>query len=120
MISLKKRLWTWQAVVLRWVDGDTVDIDIDQGFRLRRQERIRLVGIDAWETRGKEKVRGLLAKERAIDLAPEGSLVFMVTHKNKQDSFGRWLAEVWPADSDEIRSINNILLEEGLAVVYKK
>ena len=39
--------------VVRVVDGDTVDVEIDLGFSLTKKERIRLAGIDTPETRTK-------------------------------------------------------------------
>ena len=52
--------------VVKVVDGDTVDIEIDLGFSLTKKERVRLAGIDAPETRTKdleEKASGIEAKE---------------------------------------------------------
>ena len=51
----------------RVVDGDTVDGFIDLGFSVHRQIRVRLGGIDAPETRTRdkeEKVFGFAAKEK--------------------------------------------------------
>ena len=52
--------------VVRVIDGDTVDVEIDLGFSLTKKERIRLAGIDTPETRTKndeEKKLGIDAKE---------------------------------------------------------
>jgi micrococcal nuclease len=49
----------------RIIDGDTVDILIDVGFDITIKQRVRLLNIDAPETRTKdleEKERGLEAK----------------------------------------------------------
>ena len=54
--------------VLRVVDGDTVDVDIDLGFGVwLRDERVRMMGIDTPESRTSDKVEklfGLAAKEK--------------------------------------------------------
>ena len=63
--------------VTRVVDGDTVDADIDLGFRVHTNKRIRLYGFNAPESRTRdkeEKKRGLAAKKRLqqlLDAAPE-------------------------------------------------
>ena len=46
--------YLYRAVVVRVVDGDTIDVDIDLGFYVWiRKQRIRLIGIDAPETGAK-------------------------------------------------------------------
>ena len=58
---------TYKCTILKVIDGDTVDVDIDLGFGIwMRNERIRLLGIDTPESRTRdkvEKVYGNLAKE---------------------------------------------------------
>lgn len=45
-------MYKYEATVRRWVDGDTVDVDIDLGFGLvYSNQRLRLYGIDAYESR---------------------------------------------------------------------
>ena len=64
-------MYEYRAEVIRVVDGDTVDVLIDCGFSTFRKERVRLHGIDAPESRTrdkKEKVRGLAAKARLQEL----------------------------------------------------
>ena len=62
----------WYKVnILKVVDGDTVDVDIDLGFGVwLRNERVRIVGIDC-ESRTSdriEKVFGEAAKQRVTSL----------------------------------------------------
>ena len=64
-------MYEYNAQVLRVVDGDTVDVLIDCGFSTFRKERVRLYGINAPESRTRdkeEKKRGLAAKERLDQL----------------------------------------------------
>ena len=59
--------YLYKINVTRVVDGDTVDAEIDLGFDIVLSKRIRLHGIDAPETRTRdkeEKKKGLAAKER--------------------------------------------------------
>ena len=45
-------MYNYEATIRRWVDGDTVDVDIDLGFGLiYSNQRLRLYGIDAYESR---------------------------------------------------------------------
>ena len=43
-------MFTYQATVLRIIDGDTVDVDIDLGFSVwLKKQRVRMMGIDTPE-----------------------------------------------------------------------
>ena len=60
-------MYEYRATIVRWVDGDTVDLDIDLGFGIvYANQRVRLFGIDAFESRTRdlqEKQKGLAAKD---------------------------------------------------------
>ena len=66
---LSKEMYKYEATIRRWVDGDTVDVDIDLGFGIIfHNQRIRLYGIDAYESRTRdleEKSKGLLGTSKA-------------------------------------------------------
>ena len=50
-------MWTYRAKVVRVIDGDTVDVDIDLGFGIwQKNERVRIMGIDTPESRTRDKV----------------------------------------------------------------
>ena len=90
----------YKCKILRVVDGDTVDVDIDLGFGIwMHKERVRLLGIDTPEsrTRDKEEKRfGLLSKQFVKDHYPVGSTAIHRTNKDKTRKFGRILREqVW-------------------------
>ena len=45
----------YKCTVVRIIDGDTVDVDIDLGFGVwMRKERVRMFGIDTPESRREE------------------------------------------------------------------
>ncbi len=45
----------YKSVILKWIDGDTVDVDIDLGFDCwLHGQRIRLVGVDTPESRTRD------------------------------------------------------------------
>ena len=67
-------MYTYHATVDRVVDGDTVDALIDLGFDTWKKVRIRMMGMDAWESRTRdkeEKKKGLAAKARLIEILNE-------------------------------------------------
>lgn len=96
--------------VVRWVDGDTVDLKIDLGFKVTTEQRFRLAEVNTPE----KKMPGY---SDAIDFvnkqAPVGSNVDVVCHGH--DRYGRWIATV----SNKEGSINKKLLDSKLAVDYK-
>jgi micrococcal nuclease len=57
-------MYEYNVKVVRVIDGDTIDVDIDLGFNIvLKKQRIRLYGIDTPESRTRdkeEKVRGFL------------------------------------------------------------
>lgn len=106
--------YTYRADIVRWVDGDTVDVVVDVGFRVHTDQRLRLYGIDTPE-RGQPMFAEATA--RANTLAPPGSVVVVRTFKTP-GKYGRFLAYVYgPQDQ---RSVNDLLLEAGLAVPYPR
>lgn len=84
-----------QAVIVRVIDGDTITVDLDLGFRVWFRETVRLAGIDAPEMRGANKTAGLAAKEFLESLLSAGRPVTIQSRKgNANDKYGRWLAQV--------------------------
>jgi len=64
-------MYIYKAKCERVVDGDTIDATIDLGFDTWKKIRIRLVGINAAESRTRdleEKARGLAAKQYVKDI----------------------------------------------------
>ena len=59
-------MFEYSCTIVKVVDGDTVDVDIDLGFGVwLKKQRIRLYGIDTPESRTRdleEKKYGLVAK----------------------------------------------------------
>ena len=119
--------YLYKATVVRCVDGDSVIFDIDCGFDIQlRAQSVRLYGIDTAETRGgtdELKALGNLAKDYVSQMIPEGSEVLLRTHLDGRGKFGRILAEVFMPEAPDTegyqpRSLNDILLDELLAVPY--
>ncbi|WNO25880.1 nuclease [Arthrobacter phage Altadena] len=106
-------MYEYQAEVVRWVDGDTVYLTVDLGFRMSSTTSFRLYGIDTPE-RGRPGAKD--ASARAAELAPAGSEVHIRTHKDP-DKYGRWLVEVEIPERFGV-TVNEVLVEEGHAVGY--
>ena len=110
-------MYEYNATLDRVVDGDTVDAMIDLGFDTWVHKRIRLLGIDAPETRTRdldEKVQGLATKERLTGLLEAADGVF-VLRSHGVGKYGRCLGTIFIGQSN----INELLLSEGLAEKYE-
>ena len=115
-------MYEYKVNILKVVDGDTVDVDIDLGFGCwLRNERVRIVGIDCPESRTSdriEKVFGEAAKQRLTSLlSSEATLISQISKmgENMKGKFGRILGD-FKTINDQI--ISTTLMEEGHAVAY--
>ena len=115
-------MYEYKVNILKVVDGDTVDVDIDLGFGCwLRNERVRIVGIDTPESRTSdriEKVFGEAAKQRLTSLlSSEATLISQISKmgENMKGKFGRILGD-FKTINDQI--ISTTLMEEGHAVAY--
>mgnify|MGYP003111349332 CR=1 FL=1 len=113
-------MYTYNAKLERVVDGDTVDALVDLGFDTWKKVRIRLQGIDAWESRTRdleEKEKGLAAKEYLIEqLESNNNKFVLVSHG--VGKFGRCLGELFVEQDGDRVCLNQSLIVEGHAVPY--
>ena len=112
----------YKVNILKVVDGDTVDVDIDLGFGVwLRKERVRIMGIDTPESRTSdkmEKIFGILAKDRLSSLLGAEAILQTQVSKKGEDmkgKFGRILGNFLTIDG---RKCAQVLVEEGHAVYY--
>lgn len=82
-------LYTYRASVIKVVDADTVDLDVDLGFDIHQFMRVRLYGINAPEMRTQE---GKDARDFLLSIMPLDAEVLMHSVKDKRDKYGRYLA----------------------------
>jgi micrococcal nuclease len=112
--------FTYNATVVRVVDGDTVDVDIDLGFGVWfRDQRIRLLGVDTPECRTTddlEKRFGMLAKSVVETLCPVGAKIIVQTELDDKGKFGRVLGILMVQDATI--NLNEFLITERYAVAY--
>jgi micrococcal nuclease len=112
--------YLYRAVVVRVIDGDTIDVDIDLGFYVWiKKQRIRLLGIDAPEVKGDTRPEGLAATEH-LKAMIEGESIILRTVKgddggDRDDSFGRWLGTIYHDDMD----VNAEMMRSGHAIPYE-
>ena len=115
-------MYNYKAKLMRVVDGDTIDAEIDLGFKIFIKERIRLMGIDTPESRTRnlaEKSWGKAAKYRLEELLAEADGDFtLVTKMQKKGKFGRILGTIQVSTKDGIVDANQILMNEQLAIPY--
>jgi len=124
-------LYAYQLSNIRVIDGDTIDADIDLGFRITVRKRIRLYGIDAPETRLQSKIKnledrknekslGLSAKARLSEICSTNSVYLESISVGK---YGRVVGTIYLLEDsmgvdDTFVSINDILIAEGHAKPY--
>ena len=116
----------YDVKVLKVVDGDTVDVDIDLGFGVTlTDERVRIMGIDTPESRTSDRVEDLFgeaAKARLKELMKHGGKLITTEDKKGEDmkgKFGRILGDFYVERYEGKRErVTDILVEEGHAVAY--
>lgn len=109
------------CTVLRWVDGDTLDMQarahFDMGFKViitgQYEGRFRLLYVDAYE---KRESLGPAATALVNKRMPPGATVCARTVPDP-DNFGRYLAELWLPEYPGF-TIGAELLSANLAVPY--
>lgn len=105
-------MYEYGAKVVRWIDGDTVDLFIDLGFSTFRDERIRLLDVDTPE-RGESGYKEATAFSERF--APVGSTVTVKTFL-KLGGFRRYLGKIYTNEGN----LGDALITSGHAVPYKK
>lgn len=114
-------MYQYRAKILKVLDGDTVEIDLDLGFNIvLANQKVRLAGIDTPESRTKdaeEKPRGLLSKKKLQEKLPVGSYARIETLRSdsNDDKFGRILGVFITEDGTRV---NQWMIDNNYAVLY--
>ena len=112
-------MYEYKCRLVKVVDGDTIDVDIDLGFDVWLQkQRIRLYGIDTPESRTSddvEKIYGNLAKDFLKKWTNSGDLTLKTFKDDARGKFGRILGEIWYGSE---HNINQLLVDNHHAVRY--
>lgn len=103
--------FTYRAAVERVIDGDTLWVNIDLGFKIVTRQKLRLKGIDTPElsTQAGQRAKSFVQRQlRGVD--------FITLVSSKSDKYDRYLADVFI----EEEYLNQKLLDEGLAEIWKE
>ena len=115
-------MYEYRCKIVRVVDGDTVDVDIDLGFGVvYANQRIRLYGIATPESRTRDKVEKKFGKLAGRFLKEKlGKECTLRTRLDGKGKFGRILGEflVYDNETDSEMTVNDIMIREHLAVPY--
>ncbi len=101
-------MYTYKATIYNVVDGDTVDANIDLGFKMYTKQRLRLSHIDTPE-RGQPGYAEATARLKQLVLGKE---VTITTHR--QSKWGYFLADIMTGDV----AVNQVMINEGFAKPY--
>ena len=102
-------LYTYNAKVVKVIDGDTVDVMMDLGFEVFKKVRCRLAGINAPEVSTDE---GKVARSFLTGALPVDTPV--IVYSKDYDKYGRSIAVIF---QDNV-NISKMMLDSGHAVVY--
>ena len=113
-------MYKYEAKVERIVDGDTIDVIIDLGFKITTNQRIRLEGINTPETYNvkkdsEEHKKGMAAKNFVIQRIEANNNEAIIETSKYTGKYGRYIGVVWLADNTT--SLNDELVEKGFAKI---
>jgi len=115
-------MYEYRCKLIKVVDGDTVDVDIDLGFGVwLKKERVRIMGIDTPESRTRDKVEkvfGKAASKRLKELLGPNPVLKTQIARDGEDmkgKFGRILGDfdVYDATTDAWRPVTAVMAFEG-------
>lgn len=97
------------------IDGDSIEVTFDLGFRLSFRTICRMSHINTPEMKdGGDKAKQWLIGRLGADI----SRFEVVTHAS--DKYGRWLIEIFdPTEYGGKESINQTMIQLNLAVPYE-
>lgn len=106
----------YHGQVVKVVDGDTFDMQIDLGMDVSILKRIRMAGINAPEMG--EAPRGENAKQ-FLNKMVGGKNVIIKTAADNTDRYGRILATVFTVDgATNMNNVNDVMVKSNQAVIY--
>lgn len=109
-------MYEYTAELIRVIDGDTVDLEVDQGLEVLRRLRFRLASINTDELHSpdSEKRKRAVEAQAFLENCFVGAVKITIrTYKDKKEKYGRYLADIFV--NDDFESVNQKLLDAGLA-----
>jgi micrococcal nuclease len=101
--------------LIKVVDGDTLTLNVDLGFRTSVVQKFRLYGINAPEVVGESRPSGLASSVHLGKLVTDVGQLTIQSYKNPLDKYGRWLVTVYDGQGNDI---NRQMVKDGFAVNY--
>lgn len=90
-------MYQYKGKVLKVIDGDTYDIEVDLGFNTKKTERFRLKNIDTpevWRPISEEELlRGIEASNFVKNLI-EGKEIILISTKSSPGIYGRYECDI--------------------------
>ena len=118
-------MYEYNVTIVKVVDGDTVDVDIDLGFGMTyKKQRVRMLGIDTPESRTRdlvEKKFGKASKAHLKKLLKDSGRISLISHD--KGKFGRILGELYGHYKNSFEeaisfNINQQMIDDHHAVEY--
>jgi micrococcal nuclease len=111
-------MYHYKAKAERVIDGDTLDVNIDLGFKITTVQRIRLARVNTPETYNVKKdteeyQKGMTAKQFVEQRLAANNNQLLIETEKVTEKYGRYIGTVWFPDSAV--SLNDELVEKGLA-----
>lgn len=111
-------MFQYKAEVVRIVDGDTIDVVIDLGFKITTNQRIRFARINTPETYNVKKdseeyQKGMASKQYVEQRLTTNKNEIKLETEKVTEKYGRYIGTIWLADSTV--SLNDELVEKGFA-----
>jgi len=113
-----KHLYTYKAFVKKIIDGDTIWVIVDCGFKTWVHQKIRFRGVDAPGITTQKGVQAYKFVSKELKGLP-----FIIIKSHGRDKYGRYLADIFYLKGKEDPQVvlnkgiflNQKLLDEGLA-----
>jgi len=121
-VSSLKEMYTYKAYLERVVDGDTLLVNIDLGFSVFIEQRLRLRGLDAPELGTSQ---GTASKKFVESRLKDCKFLIIKTHGS--DKYDRYLVDVFYLKGEDYEEkvlkegifLNNELLAENMALAVE-
>jgi len=110
-------MFEYSCTLLAIVDGDTLKLEVDLGFKVRVREVFRLARINAPELLSLE---GMQARAFVAEILSTTTALKVST--SRTEKYGRWLAELYyqtKATGAEWHNLNTLMLTSGHARPFK-
>lgn len=104
--------------IIKIIDGDSLRLLVDLGFKLRIEADIRINGVDTPEVRGEQKKYGRFVREQVKQWLESRWLGGLTLLSYELDKYGRVLGDIRP-NLPTREPLSSFLLENRLARPYE-